>query len=575
MFKKIKGFKNSNGKLIYVDKRFEFFHNYWTTFKPKDSLIFFHEERFESHRSIIKKIEDQLKYNFDNSYDKFFYLFIDNHLFQQSNTFANKLSIRRRYQNILSIIDPNGSTSNKEKKRNYLQNKDRIEKEIKSIKSILLQREPYDLQIAKKLLKIISTNKPLSENEKNTFKFLINSFIVELFYYGYELDFILKVPEILIFNQNLHDFPFQKVRSDFRNKSEYEKYIQAEKESMNLAKMLEGLLNLVRRESKVGYYVFKVDNIILHNPHPITIGESTFYNPQLKRYINLKGENELYKKRYMDVENFYFPDKDEVLEESRLSKCNVIIKSRFKASKNIESPSELYRAYEEVCKSLSILNHLMNRYSRGNEGKGKIQFHKHFRLRDNKKVSGYSLGIFWNQIKKIEVENTNKELEYFNMELDFINTIDQESELGRKLFTVISTHYELESQRENFNFKDLWIAWEAIAERNKIIELAQNCYRVMFKKNFISKVKIFLSHKLEKNYFSPDSEYYTISKEKIREIGLNVPYHKEIPERKFKNNYKKLEDLVPTYFMQDFITRIDLFLNNRNYLPPSILRGNY
>lgn len=211
------------------------------------------------------------------------------------------------------------------------------------------------------------------------------------------------------------------------------------------------------------------------------------------------------------------------------------------------------------------VRYLMNKYAKGYEGQGEIQFHKHFKLEENKKFLGYSLGIFWNKSKTFNIHSENKNEVYFNMELDFINSIDHRTEFGKKLFTVISKHHELESQKEKFNFKDLWIAWEAIAPKDQLIELVQQCFRIVIKKNYIADVKIFLSIQIEESDFFPSHEYYTFPRKTINDIGLNVPFHKTIPIKKFIANYQKLKTLVPNYFMSDFVQRIDLFVNNRQF----------
>lgn len=565
MFKRIKGFKNQGVAQTEVDAKFEFFYHYWVTFNTNNNLLFFYETRFESHRSLLKKIEDQFKYNLDQSYDKFIYLFIKHILFSPTNIIAKKASIRNKYINILSIIDPTGSTPERQKKRNYNQNIENIKEEVKKIKSILLKREPYNMQIAKKILRILSTNTPLTSDTKNDLKFLINAMIVELYNYGYKLDYILKIPDILIFNTPHHNFPLEKTRADFSTDAKYERYKKQELKTMDLSKILSGLIHLIRRKKYNGYYVFKVDNITLDNPDPLRIGDIVFYNPQNRSMVNSKRKSKEIKKRNKEIEDFYYSKKGEASDESKKSKCNALIKSEFKAANNIESPNELYKAFFDAKKSLNILNNLANRFGKGNKGIGKIQFHKHFRLFDNKKIAGHSVGIYWDQKKHVEIKNNQfKDLYYFNQNVHFINKLDLSTELGNKIFTVISKRKELEEKDELFNFKDLWIAWEAIAKRSELIELAQLCFQIYVKKNFFINYKLFLSTKLREDHFFSNKEYYKLSDAKLKDIGLSIPFHKGIPDVKFRNNYRQLKNLIPTYFIKDLVSRMDYFNHSQS-----------
>jgi len=65
MFRKTPKFFNNGVPQPFIDDRFQYFHHYWETTKARDNDIFLDTVRFESHRSLLTKIEHQLKYNFD------------------------------------------------------------------------------------------------------------------------------------------------------------------------------------------------------------------------------------------------------------------------------------------------------------------------------------------------------------------------------------------------------------------------------------------------------------------------------------------------------------------------------
>ena len=565
MFKVIKGFTRSNVDQVHVNKRFEFFQHYWSTVDSKNNKIFFDEIRLESHRSIILKIENQLNYNFKDSYNWFMFFFTKHSFFENTNIIAKKKTIQDYRTSIINLIDPTGTTAVKQKKINYNANEQQIVSFIRKIKSIILGRENYSMQLAKHLIKILSKNTPIKEQDKFNLKFLINSYIVELYHYGYSLDYISKIPDILIYKDYMNDFPFEKTSADFLyDKKKYEEYVKKEKKSMKMDKLLGGLINLINRPWREGYFVFKIDNIFLHQPNPIEICGVTFYNPQITRMINLSEVKTADSKaRYKNVEDFYSPSVKDKIDNSKLSNCNAIVKSNFKASKNIQSTDELFIAFHKVRQALDVLNNVINRYGSVHKGKGKISLHKNFQLHKNKKIASYNFNIFWDESKSIDI-NDSDELKYFIQELEYINKLDLTSKLRAGLFNIISTHNKIENDEVFFNFKDLWISWEALLKKNKLIELAQTCFYIRYKKIYLTKIKIFLENKIKEDSFHPKSEYYVLNKNEQNKIGLDVPILKRIPILKFKNNYQLLEQYIPIEIIKYMVQRIDEFLSNEN-----------
>ena len=65
LFRKIEYIDVNCGKPVYwINKRLEYFHNYWSfLFQKNSSLSFITNEKFESHRTLLKKLEYQVEYN--------------------------------------------------------------------------------------------------------------------------------------------------------------------------------------------------------------------------------------------------------------------------------------------------------------------------------------------------------------------------------------------------------------------------------------------------------------------------------------------------------------------------------
>ena len=138
MFKVVKGFTRNNVDQHYVNKRFEFFHHYWSIVESRHNAIFFDEIRLESHRSIILKIESQLNLNFKDSYKWFKFFFLEHPFFENTNIVAKNKSIQDYRTRIITLIDPTGTTSENQKGKNYIANKRKIVVYIGKIKSIIL-----------------------------------------------------------------------------------------------------------------------------------------------------------------------------------------------------------------------------------------------------------------------------------------------------------------------------------------------------------------------------------------------------------------------------------------------------
>ncbi|MBK9524274.1 MAG: hypothetical protein IPO39_05865 [Bacteroidetes bacterium] len=490
---------------------------------------------------------------------------MDHPLFKRSNIVARRASIQNHIAQINLYIKPNGNEVYYTRNKNYLKHKKQIVFHIGKLKNLILNKHLYSKLIANYLVRVLSDNSQPNQTDYDNIKFLVNAFIVELFHFGYDFEYIKKIPDILLFSDLLNEFPFEKTISDFLgDKTKYQEYLKSEKKSMTMEKILNGLTNLINRPMKDGYLVFKIDDLSLQNPNPIQICNVVFYNPHISSMLNLDSLSELNVMQHKRVEYFYAKQDEAVLTNiEKESQCNAIIKVKFRpvvASKNTDS---FYKAYLEVDKSLSILNHIINTHETGHKKNGKLDIKKHFYLHDNKRLAGYNTEIFWDNPKQVNITEEN-DIKFLNNELDFLNSLNLDSNLGKRLFDIICVRNKLKQSDELFNFKDLWITWESLIKREELKSLAKECYYIKYNINLITSVKIYLSSilKADEHFFSP-TEYYLLSKFDYNNMSLEIEPFKKIATLKFSKEYKTLKQLLPIKIIEDIVDKIEEFITDK------------
>lgn len=561
MFRKVSGIAREGVAQEHVDKRFEYFHNYWQVAQPKDTEIFFDEVRLESHRSMLTKIEHQIKYNFAMSNKWFNSLFRNHEFFSPNNLIAKPRDIQKLCLDLKNAYQI-GATHNHKK------NQRKILTRFKKVKNAILHNEEYSVKLAKHLVHILEENSPLDESTKKDIRFLVGAFIVELYHFGYKLDYIAAIPDILTLNHWQHKFPVEKTSEDFDfNEKEFEKYRDEETKNLTVEKCLSGLVNLVSRKPTNGFFVFKVDNIYLFNPHPITIGDVTFYNPQIERRLKIFSIDEKLRKNLTEVENFYAPKEGEEVSNANLSNCNAIVPSKFIPIKNIVSPETLFKAYHIANRSLEILNDIMNRHGRTGPARGKISFHRHFLLHDNGRLANTSLDIFSEKLKRIDYspnDTVDKEkFEEFESDLLDLQKIDVSTPFGAKLMHIISVRSKLENNHELFNFKDLWMAWESLMDEATLKKVAKVVFRFHYRKDYLTMTKIFLNIHLWRPYKKENPKYWSLSDSDMLLLGLNIEHDVPIETTVFQESFKKIGKMVKVEMVNDLIARVDNFVNHR------------
>lgn len=557
MFVKFSGANRKGVPQLYVDRRIEYFHNYWQVAQPKDSDLFFDEVRIESHRSLLTKIEHQLRYNFRHCAPRFAYLFTNHELFSPNNIIIKKtpiLNLRNTIINGFAVGNPNNQSANQT----------RILKEVGQLKQKILGRPDYSVKLANHLVKVLSTNQPLNDQVKADIRFLATSFIVELYHHGYDLKYIAALPNVLLFGKHIHyEYPYEKTKEDFGYDDEqYNSYVEQENQNRSVDKVLRGFVNVVRRPLKDFYFVFKVDNIFLIDPHPIVVGEVEFYNPQLQSRIEFFGKDIDWKTQYLQTESFYAPREGEETDNAKLSNCNAVVPAKYRDRLSIASPDALLQAYHTVVKAVEILSDLQNRHGGTREGKGRVDIHKHFAMYPNNRMGDHNFNLFHEMALRIDFTDARRSR--FERERDFqeeltnLNKIDLKTEMGQKLMHVFSVNSKLANKPESFNFKELWIAWESIMGpgTKTMIEFAQAVFRFRYKKDYLIMAKLFLKINLERHYGEERPGVWSLSDKDLKGLGLDTQPNEVVDTLRFKRQYHQLDSMIPLEMVKDTTARV-------------------
>ena len=560
MFRKLSGLTVNGVPQQFIDARFQYFHNYWQVTQPKDDDIFFDKLRLESHRSLLTKVEHQIRHNFQYSRARVDYLLTNHELFSINNIIARAPQI----QSLIHSLSANYAIGNSEATR--LANQNRILSEFKEIRKRVLDKN-YSVKLAKYLVKVLSRNSQITSQVKEDIKFLVNSFVIELYRCGYGLTYISFIPDIITFSHIQYKFPFAKTIEDFSfDKDQYEAYVKEEEKVKTLDRCLSGLVNLVNRPLKNGFHVFKVNDLFLLDPHSIKIGDVEFYNPQKVRKINIAKIDEKIRKHLIQIEDFYILKGSEPIDISKVSYCNAIVSTRFVGPKAMASEEHLLQSFHKVNRSLEILNDVINRNGRSGSGYGRLSFHRHLKLHDNYRLADHSFDISDEKSMRLDIKNdmiSESKLKDMESELLDLNKIDTDTILGVKLMNIISINSRFENNQQSFNFKDLWIAWESIMDIATFKIFIKEVYRFHYRKDYLVMTKGFLNINLARLYDYINPNYWSLGKKEIKSTGLTLVPNKIITTQSFKTRYSSIGQLVPIEMVHDVIMRIDNFINNQ------------
>lgn len=358
MFARITEFQKDGQKLQYVNERFEYFHHYWTLFflhKRKEKsesrrarilltpdYLFLEKVKLESHRSLFVKINKQLNHNYPKAKDKLRHLFIDHPYFSATENILIRSNpgLVTKVANIKQVLS---TTTGSDFKNEQPQKKQQIIESFELLESQLLRRYPYEKRLSNQLYKVLSRNKPLTYQDKEDIKFLVNAFIVEFYYYGYSEDYIEKVPDIITLRNHIEYFPFEKKRYDFNSRNDFEQYVWEEDQRMTTKMRVSALSKLLNARKYTGYVIFKIEGVSIEES--IQLQGVEFYNPQIEQKVSKReyssDEPELFiQEKASDESN---PDK-----ANQASTCNAIVEVSFLSPDKLNGFQTIMEAYREV-----------------------------------------------------------------------------------------------------------------------------------------------------------------------------------------------------------------------------------
>ncbi len=556
MLLRYNGFNRKGIPQKEVDKRFQYFLHYWKILKIERKYQFIQEVKFESHLSLLSKIEKQIKYNFKSAFSNINFLFVNHQYFSESNPLLKTKKVNNLVVKLNLHLNPSGIESRDNRKQIFKQEGTRsiFLKKIEQLRKILTNKNFYSFFLVDRLIKEIGTNSPIDENFKQNIKFLTNSFISLLYDFGYSAEYIFEIPNIITFNSALNKFPFEKVRNDFTTKTEFENYANKERQKMTLTKTIGALKNLLNRKYKTGYYIFKISDFCLENPKTVKIGNVEFYNPQLIRKIKQK---EYHTDEEIKRIEYFSPEKK--IDKNKVSKCNALVQTSIIDSNRIESPKELYDSFQQVKDSLSTLNHLSEKYSKYSKGNGFVEIDKFIRLFDDKTINTYNLGIFNSPVKHLNIDDKDYS-KYFKYSIKTINTLDQDIDFQKTLFRIKCEINKYKEEDNKFNFKELWILWDSLLSYEEFVQLIKNSIYIKLEINFIVETKVLLSNILDESHYLSKNKYFTLDKKQQKKHGLNFPYRRIIPTNLFVKQFEKINETLEVEIIDEISKNLKLYL---------------
>ncbi len=433
-----------------VSKRVEYFLHYWNfVFQKNTGLLFIHHEKFESHRSLINKINIQLDEN-GRKYAKTFNLYFVTHPYFSSNNVILKKSrvTNQRIQGIINVFNTNFYNTSGEITNNKCINYSAFFKsEIKKIEATII-REDYTEKIIKNLITILHQDKPLNNQTKDDIKFLINATIIELYFSGFSVDYIRKIADIIVFPQeHKNQFPYDKTFRDFgNNKESYKKYKEQTSGTIKLHEKIACIKNFANNKKypkQKGFCIFKIDDFDSQLEESVEIWGVTFYNPQRTKKVKTKiPENENIE---IDFNHLVFPKPDNLTNSS----CNAIIKVNYRIFDWDNPVIAIHQVIRKVDKALQVLKKLKLDFVNGESAiSGKLSM-------KNCIFTDYEYN--YRQFVIIQYDNYSFQIEEYQKSVfkDFLKEIALYQK-NQKLMDIYAYLCQARTNEFSFNFKDYW-----------------------------------------------------------------------------------------------------------------------
>lgn len=537
--RKIEGFSQNGVKSHFINKRLEFFHHYWTFLldDKRFRTTLLSDIKFESHRSLLIKLRLALEAdNIKRAKKKASYYFVHNEYFRKDNI------VLRQNKPIRELIRKTNALVQSEKSSS-----EEILQSISKVEQSILYNPDYPTTLANILIRMLHVDKPLNELSLSDMKFLINSFIVELYYCGHSLQYLKKLPDILLLNKQQSQFPYERDISDFEfDRQSFDDYVKEERTNWTLEKMLKGLSTLAKRPPIKGFYVFKVNGIEYALEHPINLWGCEVYNPKVSpKGLLLEADryfNEQIKNCELFIENIEYEDEG--------STCNILVPTEFHPIWDLSYPDRsLFKAFEIGKSILAVLNDLRNKHDIiPNFAEGHISLRDHILLHSNfkpaytrllyyKSGTNAKFSMGWSD-KTFEVEVLQ---EYINR----LNDLDPKNEFHSSVIKIVTILREVENSPEKFSFSKLWVNCieSILSQENELREIKAFiflCLKRRLNLQFLNNSKGFLSFTLsDYKGFTTDPVSYFLSDQECSQFDLllNVGDY-IVAQDKFVTNYK-------------------------------------
>ncbi|WP_156825760.1 hypothetical protein [Lewinella cohaerens] len=464
---------------------------------------------FESHRSLLLKMQDQLDHNYQYSYRRI-KEYASRNIFDRDTVISKYRPVRWRIERLRSLSGNNDDT------------KREMRKLINQISKFLFQNYSYGSLLNGELFEILRKNSPLRSRDISNLNFIVNALLVELYYAGYDLDFIKNIPELILMRLGPDKFPWG-IELEGLDELSKEQYINKQCQNFSLHTVIKGIQNLLDSEQENGYVVFRINGVELIEPEEIVVDRITFYNPQRIKKMKLGkwNEDEAMKK----VELFQFlPDK---FKDVLPSTCNAIYPIKFRAIEKERRSIDLHRAYREINRALPWLEHISSKYSKHRKISPSIQLEQKILLKQDFSPPEVGLaGLVPIEKKVLISKDEDKEEFYFSKEF-YIDNLNTEITYQKHL---LDLYFELRRQQNHEwlqGYGELWSIWEVLfvqgtaeEKKQRLTEIHVKCYRKYLEERYISRTLQGLRWNLKESQMFSGEHYHYFGSRILNKIGL-------------------------------------------------------
>lgn len=547
MYVKI-NFRNSTGdELFFVNRKIEYFFDVWSAIFDN----FLKEElhiglRFESHRSLISKMEDQIEYNRDYACKNLVY-YANASIFDQNRIISKARPVKLRVQKLRSLTKKGCSIHE-------------CKKILDGLKNFLFKKHNYSNLLCGDLYKILNNNSRFNNSDKADLQLLANCLVSELYHAGYSMSSIRNMPHILLLRSDINRFPWDKSINDFESEDDYGQYCQGRFLSFNLHTLVRGIYNFINQNLEKGYILFKIDGLILEQPPEIKIGDVLFYNPRNDQKVvkgNWRNNDYLSK-----VELFvYGNDSDRAS-----SGCNALVPIKFRKRKSDRRSVDVIRAYRKVAQALPYLSYISDKYSKGRQVFPSVNFSQHIFLSREMTPPEVSLGSLIDEEINLAIDDKDKLKEYEALQKFFLESLNYDNPSHRIVMDLFLEVRKQDSYVWYFDFGQLWSCWEALFKEYKgetkfdsIQSFLIHSYHKNIDRRYIDKALWSMRSSLQRQEILSEQHYYFLDDAELNLLGLSD----QLNIKKFEKNAQAVLGRHRSQMVQDESEVVLSYLRSR------------